>query len=661
MLAGDIGSGKTTILLSIEFAIFGLMKGIVSGSMLLRHGAASGSVELTLEIDKKPVTITRSLKRKGDNIQQDTGTLTIGDSTFEGTPQELKSRILSLLGYPESLLNKSKSLIFRYTVFTPQEDMKKILYESKDERLDILRRLFNIDKYKRIKENTLGLTKEIRSQISFLEGKLEALPTKKKEASILKATIVSLKDELKSAGKKLEDARAAALKKANEVRSLEAEFEKARVAERELGVKKAELALITSNSSKLEAERQTLKVEVDSLISELQGFDPSSAKAMAEKLELKRIELNKLSRQLDEIHSKTAEFSTKKDAAEEILKQVTGLNECPTCLQKVSPEHMEDVKIKQNSIIHACGANLVKLSEFQKKFLEKKNLAQAEIDNYLKGEKEFERFSFKIKYLDEKKRRKELIENEQSLLLEKTRSLRAVIERLSAAWEQEKGKKELISKARAELDMLISRRSSCESLNSGITAKLEVNNMALKQLEADLSSLKEDESSLHKAKEKKSWLETDFIALVDSIEASVLSRIYSEFSSFFEQWFSTLIEDESISASLDDSFTPVITQNGYETSIDNLSGGEKTSVALAYRLALNKVINDFMSSVNTRDVIILDEPTEGFSSDQLDRVRDVLNQTKVAQTIIVSHEAKMEGFVDSIIRIRKAGHESKAA
>jgi len=75
------------------------------------------------------------------------------------TPVELKSKILELFGYPEDLLNKNTSIIYRYTVYTPQEDMKKILQETKDDRLDTLRKIFNIDKYKRIRENALTYAK----------------------------------------------------------------------------------------------------------------------------------------------------------------------------------------------------------------------------------------------------------------------------------------------------------------------------------------------------------------------------------------------------------------------------------------------------------------------------------------------------------------------
>jgi exonuclease SbcC len=49
LLAGDIGAGKTTILLAIEYALFGLQPG-QKGASLLRNGCDSGEVELDFEI-----------------------------------------------------------------------------------------------------------------------------------------------------------------------------------------------------------------------------------------------------------------------------------------------------------------------------------------------------------------------------------------------------------------------------------------------------------------------------------------------------------------------------------------------------------------------------------------------------------------------------------
>ena len=54
LLSGDVGSGKTTILLAIEYALFGLQPG-QKGSALLRNNADLGEVSLELEISGKPL------------------------------------------------------------------------------------------------------------------------------------------------------------------------------------------------------------------------------------------------------------------------------------------------------------------------------------------------------------------------------------------------------------------------------------------------------------------------------------------------------------------------------------------------------------------------------------------------------------------------------
>jgi exonuclease SbcC len=180
----------------------------------------------------------------------------------------------------------------------------------------------------------------------------------------------------------------------------------------------------------------------------------------------------------------------------------------------------------------------------------------------------------------------------------------------------------------------------------------------LKQLDEEIKKKEESKEKLGKIKNLQHWLDTNFISLMALMEKQVMAKVYHSFNELFQNWFKMLMEDETINARLDDAFTPIIQQNGYDTNMVFLSGGEKTSCALAYRLALNKVINDLITTVKTKDLIILDEPTDGFSSEQLDRVREVVDQLNMRQIIIVSHEQKIEGFVDKVIRIQKNEHVS---
>ena len=119
-----------------------------------------------------------------------------------------------------------------------------------------------------------------------------------------------------------------------------------------------------------------------------------------------------------------------------------------------------------------------------------------------------------------------------------------------------------------------------------------------------------------------------------------------------------LISENSLDSQIDENFTPVILQGETEMDYSYLSGGERTAVALAYRLALNQTINSLMSKIRTRGLIILDEPTDGFSETQINKIRDILEELNAEQLIIVSHEQKIESFVDNVIKVTKENDTS---
>jgi len=155
------------------------------------------------------------------------------------------------------------------------------------------------------------------------------------------------------------------------------------------------------------------------------------------------------------------------------------------------------------------------------------------------------------------------------------------------------------------------------------------------------------------------WLTEKFVPMMDAMEKNILYSVHSEFNSLFERWFSVLIENNVLQMCLDEEYSPKIIQNGYDIDYEYLSGGEKTAGALAYRLALNQVINNLNTGIKTKDLLILDEPTDGFSSEQLERLKILMEEIKIPQIIIVSHEAQIESFVDHIIRFEKHNHQTR--
>jgi len=92
--------------------------------------------------------------------------------------------------------------------------------------------------------------------------------------------------------------------------------------------------------------------------------------------------------------------------------------------------------------------------------------------------------------------------------------------------------------------------------------------------------------------------------------------------------------------------------SGYEHSYQTVSGGEKSALALAYRLALNAIVKNASASMQ-ENLVILDEPTDGFSKEQLGRMREVFRELNAKQVLLVSHERELEAFADKVFFVQK--------
>jgi len=177
LLMGDIGSGKTSVLLAIEFALFGLQPS-QKGNSILRNNESEAEVNLELMVGEDKVIIERGLKKSGKSVSQTDCAITINNDRFEGSVTEIKNKILALLNYPQEFAKKTNDL-YKFTVYTPQEEMKQIIQESNDTRLNTLRHVFGIDKYKRIEENIDVLTTKLRQEIKLKEGEIGNIEVKK--------------------------------------------------------------------------------------------------------------------------------------------------------------------------------------------------------------------------------------------------------------------------------------------------------------------------------------------------------------------------------------------------------------------------------------------------------------------------------------------------
>ena len=648
LLAGNIGSGKSTILLGIDFALFGLSKGVLSGGALLRNGEDSGKVRLEFEIDNNEVVIERRLKRTSSGISQDSGSISINGALVEKGAVELKQAVLELLNYPQELLSKGKGLIYRYTVYTPQEEMKWILLSSVEERLNTLRRVFGIDKYKRIKESSGLLLRLLKEKKKELAARTEGLEDKKKEKSAKEFEKAELVKELEKLGPEHEDAVnnfkriKERIKRVEEKRELRNSFVKT------LEVKEAGIGHKKSSLERNKREKERLDNEILSLGEDVKGFAECDYINEIKKLELG---IKKKELELRKVVDKLAELNAGKNHAKSIILGIEKLDICPVCSQRVNAEHKHKITLDENGKIAGLEAEFNVLNNAKEGLEKGLEEDKSYLTKYQGLERKQELLKFKVKSISEKKQGILRFEEEEKEEL-------AIIGNLNSEIDELRKKiNELgvgdYDNLRVELEQAGEKERGLAVKKNGLERDLNHLNALIAELEKELKTKQELRKGLEKLSGLHAWVDEFFINMISVMEKKIMTKLHGDFDALFQKWFTMLVGGEGLKISLDNEFSPRILQDGYDMEYENLSGGEKTAAALAYRLALNQVINKLISNIKTRDLLILDEPTDGFSDEQLDRMKNVLDELNIKQVLIVSHEEKIESFVDNILRFQK--------
>jgi len=654
LLSGDIGSGKSTVLLAAEFALFGLEKGMGQG--LLRNGKENGSVELHFDLEGKDVVIKRILKRSEKSVKQDSGYILINGKREEGTATELKAKILELLNYPKDYLTKGKGLLYKYTVYTPQEEMKRILLESKEDRLHVLRKIFDIDKYKRIQENCTLFLKHLRSEARIYEERLEEYEDKITEKENKEKELREIKSIFNSVQEELDNIKHKARESRDKIENFESKI-------RIFNEIKNELSLVNNNYEHLLREKNKNEDKLRILKNEIKDFKEENFEnvktAVQNKINFLHNALNENEAKLTDIRNRISVFNSNQMNANYIKNKIKNIDECPTCYQKVTSEYKERIFKAQDEKILEFKKEAEYLINLEMECFEIVNNNKKEIEDLRKKLMEIE--AGRIRQENILKKKEEIIEFEDNLenIKEKLFGLLNQKEELNKKIQENTSLEETFRKAKMEYEEISNEEKNVEIKKTEVNEKIKFFNEIVNKLNFEIERLNALKIKLDKLKNIETWLDKHFSNLMNAIEKSIMYKLYNDFNELFKKWFAIIIDNENLKVELDEEFTPKIIQSDYDINYTDLSGGEKTAVALAYRLSLNQVLNNLAGEIKTKDLLILDEPTDGFSSEQLDRVRVVLDELNMKQIIIVSHEAKIESFVDKVLKFQKKEHVSE--
>ena len=780
LFAGDIGSGKSSILMGIEFALFGL--GEQKGASLLSKGSNKGSVILEFETHGKKCQVSRSLlKNKNNSIGQDSkGSYLEEDGVrYPLTSSELKQRVLQLLRFNEPHNPRTKSVIFRYAVFTPQDEIKAI-FSDPDKRLETFRRAFGIEEYRNAQDNVGPVSQKLNGMIirseersKNLDAHMQKRTDTEDEINRIRGEISALQESVKErmtkktgleneiAGLKIQEMRvneleskrqgyeanlrhnrssAAKLKEeidhlqADENRTLQdmAHLEKTKpptmlssedldsIAQR---LHKAEM-LRHDAESKIRDESSAI-VQLKRRLGPRMNSDADALRAEYDKISMHTVglkeEIDSTSGKISQLSSRRGSLDTVLQNSMESLRRIAQLGtKCPTCYSDITQarkdklirdlqheadeaerqissvqEEIKQFQNKKSKTEYDMEANrrtldslsrdmdhVVELSSRIKSMQEAHDkLASAQesssrvytefpglpmnssVDTVYALKNELFRYTNSQTQLNHKrenlaKMRTTIDEKRQELA--STQEMISQIESSIGETNRELGKIAGVSTRMADLqrtkDELYDAINEDKQLISSHNAALSIKNDQLKQYDEEIGKARMYREKNRMYTSYKRWLEDYFTPAVKMIEKTVMLSIQQQFNEIYRRWYSILIEDPSKDTRIDENFTPIVEQDGYEQSVDFLSGGEKTGVALAYRLALNTVMRKETDSDS--NLLILDEPTDGFSKSQLYKMKDILNEINAEQVILVSHESELETFADTVFTISKESGKS---
>jgi len=778
LFEGDIGSGKSTILMAIEFALFGL--GSQRGASLLRLGEKKGSVSLSFSVNGQDYEITRKLERGKTSVSQKEGYIVTPQGTIPLSPAELKERILEILNFKEPADPKAQSVIYRYAVYTPQEEMKIILTRTPKERIQTLRKAFGVEDYKTASDNASELASHIKGSKNKLEGQIKDLDAKRIEIETNEREynqLVERHRKIEEDKKKIDSLQQNDRKKLDDLRKKEQQYNEANtkipLIESQIKEKRTEMDEFQNNQGELQREiddelnpqiqellkkskptnktKEKLKQEITTLRkhekrkNELLGRKPDILKAinrLEKKLgvykdkspeeiekEIKSDEkevleinsnLKSIEEQLKQVRKQKAEAEVKQAELKEKIDELKGVKgQCPVCERELSDAHKKHLKEERDAKLNEIITQLPILEKNEKGLEEEKENSENQRDEINERISKLKKLQENSQDLGEELQELSSIEEEikkidSSLMIKEEAGLKglsdyenpsdylqAVLDELTeylSSRDKIDGLKKHIVKNQRQIGKLekqiVNAKNAIEKLEKNIKSlqntvnelkeipsKVEAAERSIQSHENTLKNLEkqsgENEGRMLELKASKDrleveikekekakilldkfqdyyiWLTEYLIPMFQVIERQVMIAIKQEFESYFQKWYSMLLDEPDKDARIDEDFTPLVEQDGYEQEIDYLSGGERTSLALAYRLALNTIVQKVSTGMRS-NLIILDEPTDGFSKSQLFKVRDVLKELNCPQVIMVSHETELENFANKIFQITKS-------
>ena len=174
IITGNTGSGKSSILMSIEYALFGKIgEGKDEGKILLRRNAKDGKITIKIEDGEDKFEVSRGLKRLNEAVRNDDSKNYIDKNKNRVDLQNRASDINSYVNKILKIESENPLKMFETITYIKQDELKNLIFETGQYKQEYIDGLLQLNKYLSVYENMRELITRLKNEIELDRKEIE--------------------------------------------------------------------------------------------------------------------------------------------------------------------------------------------------------------------------------------------------------------------------------------------------------------------------------------------------------------------------------------------------------------------------------------------------------------------------------------------------------
>ncbi|RLI98334.1 MAG: hypothetical protein DRO99_00940 [Candidatus Aenigmatarchaeota archaeon] len=630
-LIGIMGSGKTSVMEAISFALFGTFPSLKSrrvsmDGVIMKKPEQKDSccVELDFENDGSSYTITRTIVRgKGKSsaeIKRDGRTLNVN-------ARGVTSDVMRALSIDYDLFSKA--------IYSEQNGIEHFLRIPRGRRKDEIDRMLKVDRFESARSEAVGLRNKVRGRMEdkarvVEDIRKEGIEGKEKEG---KSALEELSRELKSASSELEGIEKSMAPIEDRIAKLEG-FEK-------------EMNRISAD---LQSSKSVIRQLEDSISTAKERLGGKTQEALQREEESKSSELERVQSALNGVRK----------SIERQRNEMASLNS----MIKMNSESMQSLE-KTGAKCYVCDSNITEekrkalldsRKEEDRKLRERANKVAETMGKLTESANRMEERTVGIKLdMERLKSARESLEGLKGMqdrldkLVKEKDDLESSLKGLKEGFSEGE-----LKKLRKEYYDISAKRSMLNERVSGIRQRIADKEQALDDLRKrkDLARRYEEELERDERIVRDLGVFEDAMKLTqDGLREEFLRNVNDTMSGVWTEIY-PYADFQDIRLAIEDDYVLQLKEGNEWVSVEGtVSGGERSMASLALRMAFS------MAFIPNLKWLILDEPTHNLDHNAIKRLASVLREKMdmfAEQVFLITHEERMsEGMTGSMYRLER--------